>query len=71
MRLVLSLVFLFGGAALATVSYFALAAPIGTPIDESFSNPRVDFAPSLFVIGVSIALIAAVVYELLPNRPNE
>jgi hypothetical protein len=33
-----------------------------------FSNPRVPFAPALFILGVMLVFIAAIVYELLPER---
>ncbi|MBI4220753.1 MAG: hypothetical protein HY682_11460 [Chloroflexi bacterium] len=59
---------LVSGLALALVSYFIFAAPLGTPTDESFSNPRVPFAATLFVAGVSLVVASAVVYELLPDR---
>jgi hypothetical protein len=52
------------------VSYFFLAAPIGIPTSEAFSNPRVPFAGGLFVLGVMLVFISAVVYELLPDRRN-
>lgn len=70
MRLAVTLTVLLGGTALAVVSYFVLSAPFGTPTDESFSNPKVDFAPTLFVLGVTIALLSAVVYELMPDRSD-
>lgn len=57
-----------GGFALQAVSYFLLAAPLGLPTAETFSNPRVPFAPLLFVLGVVLVFLAAVVYELLPDR---
>ena len=58
-----------GGFVLMVVSYFALAAPWGFPpssVDNS--NPRLDFAPALFVVGVMAVFLAAVVYELWPDR---
>lgn len=70
MRIGLALLALIGGAVLAVVSYFLLAAPIGTPADESFSNSRVPFAATLFVIGVIIAVLSAVLYEIVPD-PRE
>lgn len=58
------------GLALALISYFVFAAPLGTPTDESFSNPRVPFAATFFVIGVSLVVVSVIVYELLPERPR-
>ncbi|NQW16795.1 MAG: hypothetical protein HQ478_04840 [Chloroflexi bacterium] len=55
------------GAALSLVSYFVLAAPLGTPTNEGFSNPNLEFAPLLFVIGMSVTVLAVVVYEVLPD----
>jgi hypothetical protein len=56
------------GTALAVVAYFAMGAPIGTPTNEGFSNPRVPFAATLFVLGVSVALFSLVLYEVIPER---
>jgi hypothetical protein len=48
-----------------------LAAPLGIPTNETFSNPRVEYAPTLFIIGVLLVFSAAVVYELLPEKESE
>jgi Ni/Fe-hydrogenase subunit HybB-like protein len=56
------------GFALQGISYFYLAAPLGVPVNESFSNPRLPFAPTLFILGVMTVFLAAVVYELIPER---
>lgn len=56
------------GFALQVVSYFGLSAPLGVPTDPSFSNPRLPFAPAVFILGVMLVFLAAVVYELLPER---
>jgi hypothetical protein len=55
------------GFALQAVSYFLLAAPLGIPTSPAYSNPRVLFAPGLFILGVMVVFLAAVVYELLPD----
>jgi hypothetical protein len=55
------------GLALA-VAGFALAAPIGSNTGPEFSNPRVDFAPALFIIGIILTFSSAVVYEVFPNH---
>lgn len=69
MRTTIAILMVVGGFALQAVSYFLLAAPWGTPPSSPvFSNPRVPFAPGLFIIGVMIVFLAAVVYELLPER---
>ncbi|MFQ5879861.1 MAG: hypothetical protein ACE5IZ_06805 [Dehalococcoidia bacterium] len=70
MRLFLTVLTLVAGVALAVVSYFFLAAPLGHPSNEGFSNPRVPFAALLFVLGVMLMFISAVVYELLPDRKH-
>jgi len=59
------------GFGLQAVAYFALAAPLGKPTDVSFSEPRVPFAPLLFIVGVGIVFSSAIVYELLPDRPRD
>jgi hypothetical protein len=67
MRIGLTLLTFLVGAILALVSYFVLSAPLGTPTNEDFSNPNMEFAPLLFVIGMSIAVFSVVVYEILPD----
>ncbi len=67
MRRALFLTTLLVGLALA-VAGFALAAPIGANSGPEFSNPRVEFAPAIFVIGVILMFASAVVYELVPSR---
>lgn len=56
------------GFALQALTYLFLATPIGKPTSVRFSNPRVPFAPALFILGVMLVFIAAIVYELLPER---
>lgn len=68
MRKTLTAMLVVGGFLLQGVSYFVLAAPLGIPTSEAFSNPRVPFAAALFVLGVMLVFLAAVVYELLPER---
>lgn len=68
MRTTLAILMVFAGFALQAVSYFLLAAPWGTPTGPVFSNPRVPFAPAVFILGVVMVFMAAVVYELLPER---
>lgn len=72
MRLPVTALVLLAGVVLAAVSYIFLAAPLGgSPFDEGFSNPRMDFAPTLFVIGVALSFVAAMVYEILPKLGDE
>jgi hypothetical protein len=56
------------GFALQTVSYFFLAAPLGIPTSPAYSDPRLPFAPLIFIIGVMLVFLAAVVYELIPDK---
>lgn len=69
-RTVLTILMIIGGFALQAVSYFLLAAPLGIPTSPAFSNPRLPFAPTLFILGVMLVFLAAVVYELLPESKN-
>ncbi|MFQ5849569.1 MAG: hypothetical protein ACE5JU_03155 [Candidatus Binatia bacterium] len=71
MRKTLTLLLVVGGFALQAISYFFLAAPIGVPINENFSNPRVPFAAGIFVLGVVLVFVAALVYELLPGQRGD
>ncbi len=68
MRAALTILMVIGGFALQAVSYFLLAAPLGTPVSPYYSNPRLPFAPAIFILGVMLVFLAAVVYELLPEK---
>ncbi len=68
MRWVVTLTLLVGGFALGAVAYFLLGARLGVPSSPAFSNPRVHYAPLVFIAGVVFVFLAAVVYELLPDR---
>lgn len=71
MRRFWTLLLIIAGFALQAISYFFLAAPLGVPTNEAFSNPRVPFAAGFFVLGVILVFLAAVVYELLPEKSGE
>ncbi len=72
MRIGITALVAIGGLVLAIVSALLLAAPLGgPPFDEGFSNPRMDYAPTLAVIGVALVFIAAIVYELLPRLGDD
>lgn len=64
----IALALVIAGFALQAITYLFLATPIGKPTSVRFSNPRVPFAPALFILGVMLVFIAALVYELLPER---
>ena len=64
-------IMILAGFGLQALAYLALAAPIGRPTDVSFSEPRVPFAPLLFIIGVGMVFASAIVYELLPDRSSK
>jgi hypothetical protein len=68
MRTTLTLLLVIAGFAVQAISYFFLAAPLGIPVNEAFSNPKVPFAAGLFVLGVMLVFIGAVVYELYPEK---
>lgn len=58
------------GTALVVVGYFVLAAPWGVSgVDNS--NPRMQFAPLLVVLGIALVFASAVVYELLSDRRKQ
>ena len=67
MRRALTIGMIVLGIALMAVSYLGLTAPWGA---ESVSNsdPRLPFAPLVFVVGVMLVFGSALVYELLPDR---
>ena len=58
------------GLTLALVGFF-LSAPIGAPSGPSISDPRVEFAPLMFVVGVILLFGSAIVYELVPGTEEE
>jgi len=68
MRGFLTLLMIILGFGLQLVSYFYLAAPLGIPVSPVYSEPRLPYAPLIFVLGVMLVFLAAVVYELLPDR---
>lgn len=67
-RTFLTLFLVVAGFAVQAVSFFLLATPIGVPNTEAFSNPRVPFAAAIFIGGVFLVFVAAIVYELIPDR---
>lgn len=70
MRRAITILMIVGGIALMLLSYFWLSAPWGNS-EVSHSNPRMDFAPVVFLIGIMSVFLSAVVYELLPDRKSE
>lgn len=67
MRRTVTLAMVVGGVAAMAASYLLLSAPWGNS-GVTNSNPRVDWAPVLFLAGIASVFLAAVVYELLPDR---
>jgi hypothetical protein len=69
MRKTLTILMIVLGIALSGVSYFIWAAPISSsPMTAVSSDPRVPYAPTFFIVGIVLVFLAAVVYELLPDR---
>jgi|APSaa5957512622_1039677.scaffolds.fasta_scaffold266165_2 hypothetical protein len=66
MRTTLAVIVLILGLGLAVAGFF-LAAPIGATVSPEVSNPRLLFAPGIFVIGVVLFFLSAIVYELVPD----
>ncbi len=63
----LFLLTLLAGVVLAVLGFF-LSAPIGPTDGPVYSNPRMPFAPLVFVIGFVLMFGSAVVYELVRDR---
>ncbi len=55
------------GITLMFISYFGLTAPWGNE-GVANSEPRMQFAPLVFVLGVMMAFGSALMYELLPDK---
>ena len=66
MRKTMFLLTLLIGLALV-VTGFLLSAPIGVTDGPAISDPRLPFAPAIFVLGIILAFGSAVVYELFPD----
>ena len=66
-RTALFMMTLLAGLTLALIGFF-LSAPIGAPNGPSISNPRVEFAPLMFVAGVILVFASAIVYEVRGDR---
>lgn len=69
MRRILTIGMIVVGISLMVVAYFGLAAPWGAESVEN-SDPRLEFAPLVFVLGIMLAFGSAIVYELLPDRSD-
>ncbi len=67
----ITIIMVIAGFALQAASYFFLAAPLGLPDNPAYSNPRLPFAPLIFILGVMLVFLAAVVYELMPDKESE
>ncbi len=67
MRKTMFLLTLLVGLALAIIGFF-LSAPIGPTLSQEISNPRLEFAPAIFVLGVVLIFSSAIVYELTPDK---
>lgn len=66
MRRTITVAMIVIGAGFMLLGYF-LSAPWGAETVAN-SNPRVEFAPAIFVLGVVVIFSSAIVYELIPNR---
>lgn len=66
MRRVITGLMIIAGIAMMVFGYF-MAAPWGAESVVN-SNPRLEFAPAIFVFGVVFLFSSALVYELIPNR---
>lgn len=84
MRIPVTTAIVLAGFTLQALTYFFLAAPWGAaapgpitgglapalfvPGGPAASDPRLEWSPSLFVVGVMLVFIAAIVYEVIPDR---
>ena len=63
MRKTLTLLCLLAGIGLASFSFF-----MAIPADPFGSSPKMPFASVFFIVGVMLAFLSAVVYELTPAK---
>ena len=60
------------GFVVLTVTYFMMATPWGfPPTSVVHSDPRVPFAPVLFIVGILITFGGVLAYELIPDKRSE
>lgn len=72
MRKTLAILLVVVGFIIMVVSYFFLAAQWGFPPSSvEYSDPKVSFAATFFILGAVVLFLAAVVYEILPEKWNE
>lgn len=67
MRKAMFFLTLLSGLALAIIG-FLLSAPLGPTTSSVISDPRLPFAPTLFVLGIMLLFGSAIVYELYPGN---
>jgi len=70
MRRWLPITMIVVGIALMIISYLGLAAPWGNEA-VSNSDPRMQFAPAVFILGIVLAFGSALVYEMLPDSSDD
>jgi hypothetical protein len=71
MRRAIVVTMVVAGFALQATAFFFLAAPLGTPTAVRFSEPRLPFAPVLFILGVVLVFSAALAYAPPRSRAGE
>jgi uncharacterized BrkB/YihY/UPF0761 family membrane protein len=69
MRRILTSLLILIGLALMVIGYLSSAPWGATSVADS--NPAFSGAPSLFLIGIVVLLMSALVYELLPARDDD
>ena len=70
MRTIVVFTWLAVGFLLQVGAYFGLAARLGIPQSPVYSSPRVPFAGLVFIVGVVMVFLSAVIYELLLERES-
>jgi len=69
MRRILTILMIISGFAIQIISYFLFAAPWHVHTGPVVSTETMfPFAPLIFIIGVMLVFLSAVVYELLPDN---
>lgn len=71
MRRKITLLMVLVGFLFQIDAYLFLAARIGSTSGPWISNPRVPFAPVIFIVGVMFVFIAAIVYETMSEKPDD
>ncbi len=71
MRRRVTLLMVFVGFLFQFLAYLFMTSPIGPVTGPEVSNPRLEFSPVIFIFGVMLVFVAAIVYEVMPEMSDD